>query len=70
MDFLIVFIAIVAPFISGIYGEHQRLTYVSAKAVMFFFSYEVLIGELRGKYTRLVVFTACSLAVIIVRGFL
>jgi len=70
MDFLIVFIAIVAPFISGIYGEHQRLTYVSAKAVMFFFSYEVLIGELRGQYTRLVVFTACSLVVIIVRGFL
>lgn len=70
MDFLIVFIAVIAPFISGIYGEHKRLTYVSAKAVVFFFSYEVLIGELRGKYTRLAVFTACSLAVIIVRGFL
>jgi hypothetical protein len=43
---------------------------VSVKAVMFFLSYEVLIGELRGHYTRLAVFTACSLAVIVVRGFL
>jgi len=70
MDFLIVFIAIVAPFISGMYGEHARLTFVAAKAVMLFFSYEVLIGELRGQYRRLVVFTACSLAMIILRGFL
>lgn len=70
MDFLIVFIAIIAPFIAGVYGEDKRLTFVAAKSVMLFFSYEVLIGELRGEYTRLVVFTACSLVVIIIRGFL
>ena len=70
MDFLIVFIAIIAPFVSGIYGEHKRWTFVAAKAVMLFFSFEVLIGELRGQYTRLVIFTACSLGVIIIRGFL
>ena len=68
MDFLIVFIAIIAPFVSGVYGQHKQVTFVAAKTVMLFFSFEVLIGELRGEYKRLVLFTMCSLAVIIVRG--
>jgi UDP-GlcNAc:undecaprenyl-phosphate GlcNAc-1-phosphate transferase len=70
MDFLIVFIAIIAPFVSGIYGQHKQVTFVAAKTVMLFFSFEVLIGELRGEYKRLVLFTMCSLVVIIVRGLM
>ncbi|MBP7527631.1 MAG: undecaprenyl/decaprenyl-phosphate alpha-N-acetylglucosaminyl 1-phosphate transferase [Syntrophorhabdaceae bacterium] len=70
MDFLIVFVAIIAPFVSGVYGQHKQVTFVAAKTVMLFFSFEVLIGELRGEYKRLVVFTMCSLAVIIVRGLM
>jgi UDP-GlcNAc:undecaprenyl-phosphate GlcNAc-1-phosphate transferase len=70
MDFLIVFIAIIAPFVAGVYGQHKQLTFVAAKTVMLFFSYEVLIGELRGEYKRLAPFTICSLAAIIVRGLM
>lgn len=70
LSFLIVFLAIVAPYLSGLYSEYRDLMLIITKIVIFFFSYEVLIGELRGEYRRLVFFTLSSFIVIIIRFLL
>ena len=70
MDFLILFIALVVPHVLSKYLQVENLTLIAAKTVMFYFSYEVLMGELRGKVTRLAVASMCSLGIIIARGLL
>lgn len=70
MDFLIFFIALIAPYIAGAYTEYKEIGGIAAKTIMLFFSYEVLIGELRDKLHWLTFATVCSLIVITVRGFL
>jgi UDP-GlcNAc:undecaprenyl-phosphate/decaprenyl-phosphate GlcNAc-1-phosphate transferase len=70
MDFLILFIALVAPYIAGTYTTHKEIGAVAAKTIMLFFSYEVLIGELRGRFDKLTFATICALIAIAVRGFL
>lgn len=70
MDFLILFITLAAPYIAG--GTHmayKEVASIAAKTVMLFFSYEVLIGELRNKMNRLAFATVCSLSLIALRGF-
>ena len=61
MDFLILFIALVAPYIAGTYTAHKEIGAVAAKTIMLFFSYEVLIGELRGRFDKLTFATICTL---------
>ena len=68
MDFLIFFIALVAPYIAGMYTAHKEIGAVAAKTIMLFFSYEVLIGELRGHFDKLTFTTICVLIVIAARG--
>jgi UDP-GlcNAc:undecaprenyl-phosphate GlcNAc-1-phosphate transferase len=70
MDFLILFIALVAPYVAGTYTTHKEIGAVAAKTIMLFFSYEVLIGELRGKFDKLTFATVCILIVMAARGFL
>jgi UDP-GlcNAc:undecaprenyl-phosphate/decaprenyl-phosphate GlcNAc-1-phosphate transferase len=70
MDFLILFIAFVAPYIAGTYTAHKEIGAVAAKTIMLFFSYEVLIGELRDRFDKLTFATVCALIVVAVRGFL
>ncbi len=70
MDFLVLFIALIAPFIAGTYMEHKEIGSVVAKTIMLFFSFGVLIGELRDKMTGLVCATVCFLSLITVRGIL
>jgi UDP-GlcNAc:undecaprenyl-phosphate GlcNAc-1-phosphate transferase len=70
MDFLILFIALVVPHILSKYLQLENLTVIAAKTVMFYFSYEVLMGELRGKVTLLAVASMFPLGVVIVRGLL
>ena len=43
---------------------------VAAQIIVLFFSYEVLIGELRGKYKRLSLTTVTALSILTVRGLL
>lgn len=69
MDFLIFFLALVAPYAAGTYIQHKEIASMAAKTIMFFFSYEVLIGELRGSVDKLTFSTACSLVVLAGRGF-
>jgi UDP-GlcNAc:undecaprenyl-phosphate GlcNAc-1-phosphate transferase len=68
MDFLILFIALVVPHALSRYLHIEHLTIIAAKTVIFYFSYEVLIGELRGKLTRLTAASMLPLVAVIVRG--
>jgi UDP-GlcNAc:undecaprenyl-phosphate/decaprenyl-phosphate GlcNAc-1-phosphate transferase len=68
MDFLILFIALLAPYIAGTYATHKEIGTVAAKTVMLFFSYEVLIGEWRGQFGKLTFATICTLILITARG--
>ncbi len=70
MDFLILFVAVAAPYIAGTYGQYKEFGAVAAKTIMFFFSFEVLIGELRTKFGRLTFGTLCTLLALAARGFL
>ncbi len=68
MDFLILFIAVILPFFSGTYMSEGALVEVISKTLVLFFSYEVLIGELREQYGWVSLWTLVTLAVVLVRG--
>ena len=70
MDFLILFVAVVAPYIAGTYKEYKEFGIMAVKTIMFYFSYEVLIGELRGDTDKLAFLTICALLVNCARGLL
>jgi len=61
LDFIILFLAVVVPNLPDprISGQHMGL--VAAKVIMFFFSYEVLLGEMRGNVRGVALTTACAL---------
>ena len=68
MDFLILFIAFVIPNIPDerIIGYHMG--FIAAKIILLFFSYEVLMGELRGKWKTQGLAAIPALVVLGVRG--
>ncbi len=68
MDFLILFMALVFPYLLGTYLPVKELPIIVAKTIMFFFGYEVVIGELRGRLDRLALASVPSLLVVAVRG--
>ncbi len=70
MDFLILFIALVVPHVLSKYLHIENLTVVAAKTVMFYFSYEVLMGELRGKVGVLAVASMFPIGIVLARGLL
>jgi UDP-GlcNAc:undecaprenyl-phosphate GlcNAc-1-phosphate transferase len=70
MDFLILFIALVVPNFPDKQIQSYHMGLMAAKIIVFFFSYEVLIGELRVKLNRLGLTTILALVVISVKGML
>lgn len=68
MDFLILFIALVVPNLPVEEIQTYRLGLMAAKIITLFFSYEVLMGELREEFGKLTLFTILSLAIIGVKG--
>ena len=68
MDFLILFVALVVPNIPGIRSYHMGL--VTAKIIVLFFSYDILMGELRENQKWLCLSTMGGLLVVSVKGFL
>ncbi len=70
MDFLILFVALVVPALPVVEIQSYRLGIMGAKMVALFFSYEVLLGELRGQFGKVTVFTLAALAVIVGKGLL
>jgi UDP-GlcNAc:undecaprenyl-phosphate GlcNAc-1-phosphate transferase len=63
LDFIILFLAVVVPNLPDpmISGQHMGL--VATKVIMFFFSYEVLLGEMRGNVRGVALTTACALII-------
>ena len=68
LDFLILFIALVVPNLPDPRIQSYNMGLLAIKIVIFFFSYEVLIGELRNDNRWLIVTTSASLLVIAIRG--
>jgi UDP-GlcNAc:undecaprenyl-phosphate GlcNAc-1-phosphate transferase len=70
MDFLILFIALVIPNIPDEQIRNYQMGMVAAKIICIYFSFEVLIGELRGEYERVANAIILILLIICGRGFL
>jgi len=68
MDFLILFIALVLPNLPDMQIKSYHLGILTARIIVFLFSYEVLIGELRKKDTTLSFSTVLILIIVSVRG--
>jgi UDP-GlcNAc:undecaprenyl-phosphate GlcNAc-1-phosphate transferase len=69
MDFLILFVAVVVPYLVSDFMQNKHIPQIATKTLVLYFGYEVLVGELRGMYGKLTWFTIIALAVIMVRGF-
>ena len=70
MDFLILFIALIVPYLAGDYIQVSNMPTIVTRIIIFFFSYEVLFGELREKLGRLAIMTGAALALVVIRGIL
>jgi UDP-GlcNAc:undecaprenyl-phosphate GlcNAc-1-phosphate transferase len=68
MDFLILFMALVFPYVLGAYLPVKGLPIVVAKTIMFFFGYEVVMGEMRGKLDGLALASLSSILAVAIRG--
>ncbi len=69
MDFLILLIALAVPNIPDERLQAYPLGLIAAKVIVFYFSHEVLIGELRGNLKVLRAVTVLTLAVVALRGW-
>lgn len=68
MHFLVFFIALAIPHLPEELIQKHEIGMVAAKIIVFFFSYEVLIGELRGKTGKLSIVTVGAMLIVGVRG--
>lgn len=70
LDFIVLFVALVVPNLPGgpVTGYHMSL--IAAKTIVFFFGYEVLMGELRGNFRNVVLAFVSVLAMVCLRGLL
>jgi len=69
MDFLILFIALVVPNLPDKNIQSFHMGLVAAKIIAMFFSFEVLIGELRANFDNLVPYIMLALLAILIRGY-
>ncbi|HUI45144.1 MAG TPA: MraY family glycosyltransferase [Nitrospirota bacterium] len=69
MDFLIVFIAVTVPNLTGQLAQHFNLGLLAVEIIVFFFGYEVVINELREKFDTLTMATFAAMVVLSVRGY-
>ncbi|MBN2034916.1 MAG: undecaprenyl/decaprenyl-phosphate alpha-N-acetylglucosaminyl 1-phosphate transferase [Deltaproteobacteria bacterium] len=70
MDILILFVAVVLPLLPDPRIQGQRMGFIIAKVTLLFFSYEVLLGEMRGNVRGVAVTTMVALAVFGVKGLI
>jgi UDP-GlcNAc:undecaprenyl-phosphate GlcNAc-1-phosphate transferase len=68
MDFLILVIAIVVPNLPDPQIQSLHMGFLAMKIMVFFFSFEVLIGEMRGHLNRLTIATLAALLLSAIRG--
>jgi UDP-GlcNAc:undecaprenyl-phosphate GlcNAc-1-phosphate transferase len=70
MDFLILFVALVVPYLPDERIRDWQMGFVAAKIVVLFFTYEVLKGELRMETKKLGLAGIVALMIISFRGFI
>jgi UDP-GlcNAc:undecaprenyl-phosphate GlcNAc-1-phosphate transferase len=68
MDFLILFIVLIVPILPDQRIQSYNLGMLASKIIVLFFSYEVLVGELRGKLEGLSLAVLATFFVIALRG--
>jgi UDP-GlcNAc:undecaprenyl-phosphate GlcNAc-1-phosphate transferase len=68
MDFILLFVAMVVPNLPDLVAHGFNLGFMAAKIIVFFFVFEVLMGELRGRRNRLNWITVLGLVVVVGRG--
>ncbi|OPL16308.1 MAG: hypothetical protein AVO38_08125 [delta proteobacterium ML8_D] len=68
MDFLILFIVLLVPMLPDQRIQSYHIGMLASKIIVLFFSYEVLIGELRGKLEGLSLAALVTFSVITLRG--
>jgi len=64
MDFLIVILAVAIPNLPGSHIQQYQVGLIAAKIIVLYFSFEVLLAELRGRYASVAGATAASLLVL------
>ena len=69
MDFLILFIALVVPNLPDEHIQSFRMGLIAAKTIAMYFSFEVLIGELRKDLHKLAPYISIALIIVIIRGY-
>ncbi len=69
LDFLILVIVFVLLVIPDAQAKYHHLGLLASKVIIFFFSFEVLVGELRGKMTALTLAALLIFLVVILRGW-
>jgi UDP-GlcNAc:undecaprenyl-phosphate GlcNAc-1-phosphate transferase len=69
MDVLILFFALVVPNIPDFGINQYNMGMVAAKIVVFFFSYDVVMGEQRGKHKWLCIDTIGAFSIVSIKGF-
>ena len=67
-DFLILFIALIVPNLPDAHIQSYHMGLYATKLIVLLFSYEVLIGELRGELNGLGLTTIAAMLVVAVRG--
>ena len=70
LDFIVLFVALVVPNLPGGPVRSHHMSLIAAKIIVFFFGYEVLMGELRGDYRNVALAFVSVLAIVSLRGFL
>jgi len=70
IDFLLLVIAMVLPNLPDSQIQSVGMEFLATKIIVLFFSFEVLIGELRGDLTRLSMATIAALLVVTSKGLL
>ena len=70
MDFLVLFVAVVMPYFPNPYVQSMQMGIVATRIVVMIFSYEVLIGELRGQLRGQALLFAGALIFVGLRGVL
>ena len=68
MDFLILFIVLIVPILPDQRIQSYHLGMLASKIIVIFFSYEVLVGELRGKLAGLSLAALATFSVMALRG--
>jgi len=70
LDYLILMLALVVPNLPDPRLQSLNMGFLAVKVIVFYFSFEVLVGELRGRLTRPAAATIAALLLVAFRGLI